>query len=180
MVRKIEVPASIFDKVRSYATRVVAHEKGTGRRGALPGIAVGGKTGTAQVSRLGTQSKNERLKDHAWFVSFAPSDGEAQIALAIIVENSGHGGTFAAPVSRKVMATYFAKQGMITQDQLTVLLSDKEIDFSKVPAVVETEDEVSLRRARLVNPTDATAETALTEPNSGTSEGEQITASESG
>lgn len=82
--------------------------KGTARavgRGASYRMA--GKTGTAQVFSLEEDEEydeeevRERLRDHALFVGFAPSD-EPQIAVAVIVENGGSGSGTAAPVAREL------------------------------------------------------------------------------
>jgi penicillin-binding protein 2 len=75
-------------------------------RGALYSIA--GKTGTAQVFSVAQNEKydekkiDERLRDHAWFVAFAPSDNP-RIAIAVLVENGRSGSGAAAPIARKVM-----------------------------------------------------------------------------
>jgi penicillin-binding protein 2 len=66
----------------------------------IPGIEVGGKTGTAE---------NPHGEDHAWFVGFAPYD-DPKIAVACIVENAGFGGTKAAPVCGLVMQRYLMGQ----------------------------------------------------------------------
>ena len=72
---------------------------------------VGGKTGTAQVYSVAQNAKynaktvDERLRDHAWFVAFAPAE-QPRIALAVIVENAGFGAGNAGPVARKVIDTY--------------------------------------------------------------------------
>ncbi|MFH1262803.1 MAG: penicillin-binding protein 2 [Pseudomonadota bacterium] len=63
---------------------------------------IGGKTGTAQTVGKGA---SVNLGDHAWFVAFAPVD-EPRIAVAVIVEHGGHGGTVSAPIARKVIETY--------------------------------------------------------------------------
>src|SRR3546814_3949520 len=65
-----------------------------------------GKTGTAQVYSLkGAKYKasaiDERLRDHALFMAYAPVD-DPKIAVALIVENGGWGATVAAPIARKV------------------------------------------------------------------------------
>jgi penicillin-binding protein 2 len=67
---------------------------GTGTAARVPGIAVAGKTGTAQ---------NPHGKDHALFVCYAPAEAPT-IALAVVVENSGHGGSIAAPRAGRVLA----------------------------------------------------------------------------
>ncbi|WP_051259007.1 penicillin-binding protein 2 [Chitinibacter tainanensis] len=69
-----------------------------------------GKTGTAQVFSLKGAKYNanaikERLRDHSWFIAFAPVD-KPKIALAVIVENGGFGAQAAAPIARKVLDYY--------------------------------------------------------------------------
>ena len=115
VVRNIPFDKSVFDTIRTFAVGVVNDPHGTGKRAAIPGIAVAGKTGTAQTSVLGKESQGEQFKDHAWFISFAPAENP-MIAMAIIVENSGHGGEFAAPISKRVMETYFRKLKMIPEE----------------------------------------------------------------
>ena len=67
--------------------------RGTGTRAAVPGVAVAGKTGTAD---------NPGGRAHAWFIGFAPYS-EGVIAVAVIIENAGGGGTQAAPVAAQVI-----------------------------------------------------------------------------
>ncbi len=72
-----------------------------------------GKTGTAQVFGIAQDAKyeaeeiEERLRDHALFVGFAPLE-DPQIAVAVIVENGGHGGSVAAPVAKAIIDRYMA------------------------------------------------------------------------
>jgi penicillin-binding protein 2 len=70
----------------------------------------GGKTGTAQVFSLKGEKYSEhrvdeRLRDHAWFIAYAPAD-RPKIALAVLVENGGFGAQAAAPIARKVIDRY--------------------------------------------------------------------------
>ena len=76
--------------------------------------AIAGKTGTAQVFTVSrserlTQKVAERLKDHAWFIAFAPVEAP-RIAVAVLVENGGFGASAAAPIARKVMDAYLLRQ----------------------------------------------------------------------
>ncbi|MEJ1958935.1 MAG: penicillin-binding protein 2 [Nitrosomonadales bacterium] len=79
--------------------------------GAGAEYAFAGKTGTAQVvgikqgEKYNASELSERNRDHAWFIAFAPAD-KPKIALAVLAENGGHGGTVAAPIARKVMDYY--------------------------------------------------------------------------
>jgi penicillin-binding protein 2 len=77
---------------------VVHNEDGTGRASRLPGLTSAGKTGTAQ---------NPHGEDHAWFIGYAPTQ-HPEIALAILVENAGHGGAISAPMARQVYEKYFS------------------------------------------------------------------------
>ena len=60
-------------------------------------VSVAGKTGTAQ---------NPHGADHAWFVAFAPYENP-EIAVAVLVEKGGHGGSAAAPVVKRILEAYF-------------------------------------------------------------------------
>jgi penicillin-binding protein 2 len=75
-----------------------------------------GKTGTSQVIGLPQDEKARRAKkiayeyrDHALFVCFGPYKNP-EIAVAVIMENAGHGGSAAAPVARKIVDAYFARK----------------------------------------------------------------------
>jgi penicillin-binding protein 2 len=78
----------------------VLKERGTGGRAAVPGVPVGGKTGSAQ--------NPQGEKTHAVFVGCAPVDNPS-IAIAVVVENAGHGGSIAAPIAGDVLRYFFAE-----------------------------------------------------------------------
>jgi peptidoglycan glycosyltransferase len=79
---------------------VVSNPEGTGGNAAIPGVAVAGKTGTAQSV--------EGAAPHAWFIAFAPANNP-QLAVAVVVEHGGSfgaeatGGVVAAPIARAVL-----------------------------------------------------------------------------
>ena len=81
----------------------------------MEGITVAGKTGTAQVvtmekfKEVSEEDVAYQHRDHAWFTSFAPAENP-EIAVTVLVEHGGHGGSAAAPVARKVLERYFAKK----------------------------------------------------------------------
>jgi penicillin-binding protein 2 len=76
----------------------VAGRGGTAHAANIPGIPVAGKTGTAEDP--------PRHKPHAWFICYAPMDNP-RIALAVVVEQGGHGGAVAAPIARHILETFF-------------------------------------------------------------------------
>ena len=91
-----KVDGKWFDLVAEGMRRVVEEAGGTARRARIPGITVCGKTGTAQ---------NPQGKDHAVFIAFAPME-DPKIAIAVYVENSGAGGTWAAPIASLCMEQF--------------------------------------------------------------------------
>jgi penicillin-binding protein 2 len=87
--------------------------EGTARRGNSPLVTIAGKTGTSQVVALRADKKKDipkRFRDHAWFVSYAPFDNP-QIAVAVLAEHAGHGGSAAAPLARELIEAFIKKRG---------------------------------------------------------------------
>jgi len=101
-----------FDVIRQ-AEWAVVNDGGTGTRAAIKGRDVCGKTGTAQVYRASAGVKDEDLppemRDHAWFVGFAPKE-RPRVAFAVIVEHGGHGGSAAAPIVKRVLEKMFESE----------------------------------------------------------------------
>ena len=87
----------MLDFISNAMTGVVWDEHGTGRSSRIRNFKAAGKTGTAQ---------NPHGEDHAWFIGYAPADNP-EISIAIVVENAGHGGAVAAPMSREFYKGYF-------------------------------------------------------------------------
>ncbi len=90
----------------------VTQAGGTAARAAAGAeYSFGGKTGTAQVKsmkqgeRYDEKTVEERYRDHALFIAYAPAH-DPRIALGMIVENGGHGGSTAAPIARQVLDYY--------------------------------------------------------------------------
>jgi penicillin-binding protein 2 len=92
---------------------VVAGRHGTARICRIPGLPVAGKTGTAQVFRQTRRRQSEKMEwkyqDHAWFVAYAPADKPA-LAVAVLIEHGGHGGSAAAPVAKKIFERWLQLQ----------------------------------------------------------------------
>lgn len=94
------------------AMEMTAHEPGgtAYRIGKDAPYRIAAKTGTAQVAAMRQDEKKarelsavpEHLRDHALFIAFAPAEAP-QIAIGVIAEHAGHGGSAAAPIARKVM-----------------------------------------------------------------------------
>ena len=91
-------------------------EGGTATRSAAGApYSIAGKTGTAQVfsvaqnARYNESAIAERLRDHAWFVAFAPIEAP-RIAIAVLVENGRSGSGTAAPIARAVMDAYLLRK----------------------------------------------------------------------
>ncbi len=94
---------------------VVNTPGGTGTKARAEGLDISGKTGTAQVIRLTKRERNiEKVpyqqRDHAWFVAVAPYD-EPKIAVAVLIEHGGHGGSAAAPIAGRIIKTYLEDIG---------------------------------------------------------------------
>ncbi|MFI1399710.1 peptidoglycan D,D-transpeptidase FtsI family protein [Streptomyces sp. NPDC020681] len=96
------VSASTAEQLRSAMVTVV--DKGTGSNAQIDGVEVGGKTGTAQ------HGENNSKTPYAWFTSYATSDSGKQVAVAVMIEDSGaarsevSGNGLAAPIAKKMMA----------------------------------------------------------------------------
>lgn len=85
----------------------VVNNGGTAHRIKMPNLEIAGKTGTAQVAEIGKDvGKN---KDHAWFDSFAPAD-KPEIAVLVLIENSGFGASNAAPPAKAIYEEYLQKK----------------------------------------------------------------------
>ena len=83
--------------MREFMVSVIQNGQANGVN--IPGVTVGGKTGTAEAGD-GTS--------HAWFIAFAPAQ-EPRIAIAVVVENGGQGGVVASPIAGQVIRAALAK-----------------------------------------------------------------------
>jgi penicillin-binding protein 2 len=95
---------------------------GTATRARIAGRDVSGKTGTAQVISLKGRARaagsEKDLRDHGWFVFFAPRDNP-EVAGVIFAEHSEHG-YLAAPIAKHIMETYFAQKDGLPLPELKV------------------------------------------------------------
>jgi penicillin-binding protein 2 len=105
---RLKVKPENLELVKRALTGVVQEARGTGGRSRVQGISIAGKTGTAQVVSLSAGTAGD-FNDHAWFVALAPTDAPA-LALAIVVEHGGHGGSAAAPIAKELIAAYLLRK----------------------------------------------------------------------
>nr|WP_211194062.1 penicillin-binding protein 2 [Pyxidicoccus fallax] len=116
VARKVDIPRAHRDAVVEGLVKVAQEPGGTAYRARMAGLAdkdikVAAKTGTAQVARLGavrlkTHQMSYFERDHAWFAGFAPAD-KPELAIVVLNEHGGHGGSDAAPTAMAVFQKYF-------------------------------------------------------------------------
>jgi len=113
-VRQLQVSSRHLDSMIASMVKVVRNRRGTAKRIRTNAYGIAGKTGTAQVFSIRQKERYresevaEHRRDHALFVAFAPVE-DPRIAVAVIVENGGHGGAVAAPVARRVIDSYLLR-----------------------------------------------------------------------
>ncbi len=142
-VRQIELKREHVEVIKRGMAGVV--REGTGAR-AFAGASYesGGKTGTAQVFSLKGGQKyiagqvRERLRDHSWYVAFAPVD-HPRIVVAVMVENGGFGAQSAAPIARQVFDYHLT--GQRPGGPAPEVSSPEEEEESAVEQAEETTDE---------------------------------------
>jgi penicillin-binding protein 2 len=111
-VPALDVDPEHLEFVRQAMASVVNdHGTAVGSKLPLDGILMAGKTGTAQVFRLGERGhqSNWALRDHALFIAFAPAD-KPRYAIGCIIEHGGFGASAAAPIVRDSMTYLFDKK----------------------------------------------------------------------
>ncbi|HPX61786.1 MAG TPA: penicillin-binding protein 2 [Deltaproteobacteria bacterium] len=108
LVAETGIPAEHFRLVKQGMLSCVNDPGGTGSMARLYEVKVAGKTGTSQVVKLRDRKGNlpYKFKDHALFVAFAPYD-KPEIAVAVVVEHGGGGGSVAAPIAGNILRAYF-------------------------------------------------------------------------
>jgi len=96
--------ATIMERQEAFKMKTLMYgviSSGTGTSCAISGYKIGGKTGTAEVDSSGN------TKTHAWFVAFI-NDDQHPLAIAVVLENAGTGGSKAAPVAKKAFVKAMA------------------------------------------------------------------------
>ncbi|MBF0464414.1 MAG: penicillin-binding protein 2 [Nitrospirae bacterium] len=105
--KRLKIKPEVFAEVKSAMYGVVNEGGGTGGSSRSALVHISGKTGTAQVvkGRVKTETLKQQLRDHGWFIAYAPSE-DPQIAVAAVVEHGGHGGSAAAPIVKNVIEAF--------------------------------------------------------------------------
>lgn len=130
---EIEIPVDgWWDRIFSGMEKVLTGHEGTARRtGAGLEYRMAGKSGTAQVFSLGQDQRYnaeelaERLRDHALFMAFAPTE-DPQIAVSVIVENAGGGSTHAAHLARAMSDAWLLKDREPDVEELREAMADDD------------------------------------------------------
>jgi len=107
LVRKLPFQADHIAAIQQSLDSVVNGSQGTAHACRLPGIRVGGKTGSAE--------NPHGDKTHALFAGIAPMESP-EIAVGVVMENAGHGGSIAAPIAAKLFRRYFELTGRLKPD----------------------------------------------------------------
>jgi penicillin-binding protein 2 len=113
VIRQIPVSPENIELVRQGMRNAVAGAAGTARTINVPGVAVAGKTGTAEyfIDRnkdgVPDRDREGNLPTHAWFAAFAPYN-DPEIAVVVFVFGGGEGSATAVPVTNDILNFYFA------------------------------------------------------------------------
>ncbi len=113
---KVDINDKNMEVIRKALWQVVNTRRGTARKSRLTTEQweMAGKTGTAQVVKQQLETLKKvadtpwRFRDHAWFAAFAPFTSP-KIAIAVLIEHGGHGGSTAAPIARQAVEFYLNK-----------------------------------------------------------------------
>ncbi|OFW10637.1 MAG: penicillin-binding protein 2 [Acidobacteria bacterium RIFCSPLOWO2_12_FULL_59_11] len=140
--RKVAAPAAVRVSLQeetvamiSDALYGVVNEGGTGGRARIPGLDVGGKTGTAQVAsvQMVRSAKGAtHLRDNGWFVGLAPRRNP-EIVVAVLYQGGEHG-ALAAPLARDIIKTYFDKKKEVQPHLAQTPESNQQATVGPVPA----------------------------------------------
>ena len=129
-MNKVEgIDSLVYEIVLEGMREVV--DGGTGWRARIYGISSAGKTGTAQ---------NPQPEDHAWYIGFAPFE-DPEIAICVLVENGGSGGSVSAPIAGLYLKRYFYYQGKY----------DYEIE-KRILAMAAKKDSLAADSTQVMNP----------------------------
>jgi penicillin-binding protein 2 len=114
VVGRLPISASTLQIVQEGLFKAVNEPHGTAYASRLKAVTMCGKTGTAQVvgrkdEGADGDGESEPIKDHAWFVAYAPRENPV-IAVAVMIEHGEHGSSAAAPVAAEMIRMYISGQ----------------------------------------------------------------------
>ncbi len=118
----VHLPEATWDALTAAMEQVVAG--GTGGASRVAGMRIGGKTGTAQ---------NPHGDDHALFIGYGPIENP-EIAVAVVVENGGHGGSTAAPIAQRALEAELAPQILLAKRAAAAARADTLVALARHPA----------------------------------------------
>lgn len=136
LISRLDVPPAYIKAVQDGLEAVVAEKDGTGRRAALEGVRISGKTGTSQVVSLKSFQSYTRdtlpydHHDHAWFTGYAPSDSP-EVVVTVLLEHTGGGGAHAAPVAKKMFEACFNQSIVAKELPPPQVQPDQALDLSR-------------------------------------------------
>jgi penicillin-binding protein 2 len=112
LMGQLPISETTLQMVQEGLYQVVNDRRGTAWRSRLDEVVMCGKTGTAQVVGRRENASDEEndvepIKDHAWFVAYAPREAPV-IAVAVIIEHGEHGSSAAAPVASEMIRFYLS------------------------------------------------------------------------
>ncbi len=115
--KELDISDANLEVVKDSMRAVIEGKYGTGRGIRNPMFAIGGKSGTAQVTKNMIAKLPDasdipyKKRDHAWFTAFSPVEAP-EIVVTAVVEHGGHGGAIAAPIVSDVIKGYYFLKGM--------------------------------------------------------------------
>jgi penicillin-binding protein 2 len=133
------IPDSAFRAVIDGMEDVVL--RGTGRLAKLDGISVCAKTGTVE-NYASIHGQRVKLDNHSVFVCFAPKENP-KIALAVIVQNSGYGATWAGPIASLMMEKY------LTDTVKRIAVQEKMFTSNTIKKYIHTLDSIQREKDKI-------------------------------
>jgi penicillin-binding protein 2 len=134
--RTLKLRPDILPLIKEALAGVVTEGTATRAKSAL--VTIAGKTGTAQTTALRTGPEKDipkKLRDHAWFVAFAPVEAPT-IAVAVLGEHMGHGGSASAPLAKELIETYVK----LTQSTPSSSVVEELLRQKRIPEDRERDD----------------------------------------
>jgi penicillin-binding protein 2 len=148
----VDIDASHFDPVIDGMQEAVNAPYGTATESRIPNILMCGKTGTVQ---------NIHGKNHSVFIGFAPRDNP-KIAIAVIVENAGYGGAYAAPIASFMTEKYL--NGKTSKRLINGATIDQYIHANLLPPL---QDKIPFKRTEIKDTSRKVIDTTINKTNKG-------------